>query len=201
MKKLVFVLIFSLFSSLASADADSILQDGFLGIVAKMTQSRDELNPVFGFRGGWIMNHSYGVGAGFYGGGKIEAHDPGNVEGKRDVAFYYFGIETEYTAAWDSRIHYTIHALTGIGGLSYTGDVDKKDFEPEYDSSGSSLSFDDGLLIFEPSVNVEVNVTKSIRITTGLVYRAVAGVELDGLDNADVGGPGVSLTVKFGKYR
>ncbi|MFC1508716.1 hypothetical protein ACFL60_03400 [Candidatus Omnitrophota bacterium] len=201
MKNVMLFVLLCLFSSQVFADSESLLQDGYLGLGAKMTQTGDGAKPAYGFRGGWIVNHSYGVGVGFYAGGKIGAHETGNPGKKRDLAFYHFGVETEYTGAWDRRVHYTIHAHIGFGGLSYTDLNDEKGIEPDVDSSGTSLSFDDGLFIFEPSFNVEINVTKSFRITTGLFYRAVAGVELEGLDNSDIGGPGVSFVVKFGGYR
>ena len=201
MKMMLLLVFFNIFSSQVFADSESLLQDGFLGLGAKMTQTGDSAKPAYGFRGGWIVNHSYGVGIGFFSSGKIEVHEQDNEGKKREIVFYHFGVETEYTVAWDKRVHYTIHSHIGFGGLSYTDIDDVVGIEPDIGSSGSSLSFDDGLFVFEPSFNVEINVTKSLRITTGLFYRVVAGVELDGLDNSDIGGPGVSFVVKFGGYR
>ena len=53
----------------------------------------------------------------------------------------------------------------------------------------------------QPEVEVDVNVTRFMRIGVGAFYRFVIGVKLeDKLTNADVGGPGALLAIKLGSY-
>ena len=196
MKKALLLILFCLFSSQVFADSGSILQDGFGGLSLKMTKINGKSAYIAGFRGGWIMNHSYVVGAGIYVlANNIDAPDGVSEEDKgKKLRFGCIGLEAEYIGKWNKRIHYTIHSLAGIGGLYYR---DEKDYVDE----DSGPSFNDALFVFEPTFNIEVNVSKKFRIATGVSYRAVAGVGLTGLDNSDIGGPGVSIVVKYGGYR
>lgn len=219
----IFLLIVScLISSQVLADNGSILQDPFGGVSIKATQINDESAFIAGLRGGWIMNNSYGVGGGFYfSPNDIDASTEASTGDKsHETSFIYGGLEAEYIGKWNKRIHYTFHSLIGIGGLSYGDDghysLKNPDLPPYY---YSSLSFKniggfsnsdnddddsfaiDGLFVFEPSINIEINVSSKIRIGAGVSYRAVTGVELDDLDNSDISGFGTSIVLKYGQYK
>ena len=183
-----------------NADTGSILQDGFGGFSLRMTRIKGESAFIGGIRGGWIMNHSYVVSAGIYGlMNEIDAPDEVSTGDKvQKIRFGYFGFEPEYIGKWDKRIHYSIHSIIGIGYLSYAyKDVVHDDYIGDL---GSSTAFGFGHFIFEPSFNIEVNVSDKTRINTGVSYRSVAGVDLQGLDNSDISGFGLSISVKFGGY-
>ena len=75
----------------------------------------------------------------------------------------------------------------GASGFSYS------------DNDDSSAS--DGLFVYEPSFNVEINLCSKYRLDAGISYRAVADVELHGFDNADLSGFGASLIFKIGQYK
>ncbi len=145
------------------------------------------------------MNHSYVVGAGLYGlihlMHKIDAPDEVYTKDKdQRISFLYGGFEAEYIGKWDKRIHYLFHSLIGIGGLSY---IDKEDDLYLQREKG----IDDGIFVFEPSFNIEVNIRNDFRIDAGVSYRSVTGVELRGLDNSDISGFGTSIVLKFGQYQ
>ena len=207
-----------LFSSQVCAETGSILQDWFWGPSLKMNQINGKSVVFGGLRGGWIMNHSYGVGAGMYFSlNKFDAFDEVSTRDKsHNISFVYGGFEAEYIGKWKKRIHYTIHSLIGFGSLSYGyTDYDYRyrgdDFP--YDSFKSVGGFSngntedddtgasDGLFVIEPSLNIEVNITKKLRFNTGVSYRAVAGVKLNGFDNSDLSGFGASIVFKSGQYK
>ena len=119
MKKVLILVLSCLFSSQVSADNGSILRDPFLGPSLKITEINDESAFIGGLRGGWIMNHSYVVGAGLYGlihlMHKIDAPDEVYTKDKdQRISFLYGGFEAEYIGKWDKRIHYLFHSLIGI---------------------------------------------------------------------------------------
>lgn len=205
---------FFLFSSQAYADISRAFHDVTGSLVIKGTSINKRPNTIVGFRGAFVKNHSYVLGAGIY--TIIDNIDLSyNVDGnniEQKITFGYGGFEVEYIGKWNKRIHYTVHTLFGIGAISYD-DMNGLLYNPQndyyhefydnnfYKNMGRSPAGDDWLFLFEPSFNVEINVTETLCVTTGLFYRAVAGVELKGLDNSDIGGPGWSFVVKFGGYR
>ncbi|MFC1651362.1 hypothetical protein ACFL2X_07305 [Candidatus Latescibacterota bacterium] len=210
----IFLLIVScLISSQVLADNGSILRDPFGGVSIKATQINDESAFIAGLRGGWIMNNSYGVGGGFYfSPNDIDASTEASTGDKsHETSFIYGGLEAEYIGKWNKRIHYTIHSLIGIGRLSYGDNEYYFEPDPPYfknvggfssgDNDDDDSSGSDGLFVFEPSINIEINVNSKIRLAAGISYRAVAGVELDDLENSDINGFGTSIVLKFGQYK
>ena len=204
-----------LFSSQVCAETGSILQDWFWGPSLKMNQINGKSVVFGGLRGGCIMNHSYGIGAGMYFSiNKFDSPDEVSTYKSHDYRFFYGGFEAEYIGKWKKRIHYTIHSLIGFGSLSYGyTDDDYRGDDFQYDSfksvgvfsNGNTEDDDtgasDGLFVIEPSLNIEVNITKKLRFNTGVSYRAVAGVKLNGFDNSDLSGFGVSIVFKIGQYK
>jgi hypothetical protein len=222
MNKIFLLIVSCLISSQVLADNGSILRDPFFGPSLIITEINGESAFIGGLRGGWIMNHSYVVGAGFYGLiNEIDASTEASTGDKsHETSFFYGGFEAEYIGKWNKRIHYTFHSLIGIGGLSYGDDghysLKNPDLPPYYYSSQSFKNIGgfsnsdnddddsfaiDGLFVFEPSINIEINVSSKIRLGAGVSYRAVAGVELKDLDNSDISGFGTSIVLKYGQYK
>ena len=54
--------------------------------------------------------------------------------------------------------------------------------------------------VFEPDLNLELNVTKFFRIGLGVGYRVVAGDDFKGYNYLDLSGVTGTLTFKFGKF-
>ena len=213
LKKSLLLLLYCFLSSQVYADSVSVFQNGYGSLVMKRTSVQERINTVFGFRSGWILNRSVIVGVGIY--GMIDKIDVSNDEGgniiESKINFGYGGFEAEYIRKLNKRYHFTIHSLFGIGALSYDGVGgllfrSKNDdyYENFYDSNfyknmGYPNAENDWLVVFEPSFNVGITVAETLRIVAGLSYRAVAGVELKGLDNSDISGPGVSVVITFGR--
>ncbi len=58
----------------------------------------------------------------------------------------------------------------------------------------------DLIFVIQPTLGVELNVTRFFRIEAGSSYRYVIGTDLDDMTDDDLRGFGAELTLKFGKF-
>ena len=111
------------------------------------------------------------------------------------IEFGYGGLVLEYIGKPDNLIHYSISAMIGAGEVSYSLFNYEMFYSGNYEDKQSSTVF-----VFEPEVNVELNVTTFFRLNAGISYRLVTGTDLAGLKNNDLSGPAVNLIFKFGAF-
>lgn len=151
-----------------------------------------------GAYGGWMINHKlmFGLGGQYL----ITQHDgfgvnPNNNK-KNELKMGYGGLVTEYTFFENKRIHATANSLFGVG-LVTNGSHGKYNAE-----TGESWRSEDesGFLVVEPSVNVEVSVTKWFRVSAGAGYRLVTSADITGISNADMSSPTANVALKFGVF-
>lgn len=176
-----------------------ISHGGFGGPVIKYTQIKNEPAVLLGGRGGWIINHSFIIGGGGYGlVNNINRNYPfvsGYLLNRPYINFGYGGLELEYIALSDNLTHFSVCTLIGGGGVSY-----RNNLWEENDNYNDWNSPNDAFFVFEPSVNLELNVIDFLRLNAGVSYRFISGVNLDNLKNSDFAGPSAVLTLKFGKF-
>ena len=106
----------------------------------------------------------------------------------------YGGFEMEYIHRSRKLMHFTILALIGAGSVKYRDRDWYWDWLDGYDHS------EDVFFVAEPSANLMMNVTTYFRVGIGASYRFVAGIEIGGLDEADLSGPSATVTMKFGSF-
>jgi hypothetical protein len=149
---------------------------GFGAPVFKLSDIEGQTALFVGGRGGWIINHTFVLGAGGYG---LSNDIDLGLSGTRDIELGYGGLEFEYINSSDNLIHFTVYLLVGGGGVS-----------------GPAVE-DESVFVFEPAVNGEVNFTTYLRVNAGAGYRWVTGVDSPGTDlNAFYG----QITFKFGSF-
>jgi len=173
--------------TLISGDIES---GGFGGPVIKYGSVNGEGGILVGDRGGWIINHTFIVGGGGYGlTNNVKAKIPAP-SGHKFLNFGYGGLELEYIARSDKLTHFSVMALIGAGGVSWRNE------------SGGMVGSDneDSFFVFEPAAQVNLNVTKNFRISGGVSYRYVSGVNLPASTNADLSGPTAVVTFRFGTF-
>lgn len=168
-----------------------ITHGGFGGPVVKFTQIKNESAVLVGGRGGWIINHTFIIGGGGYGlATQIKTDDI--FYNEAFLNFGYGGLELEYIIQSDNVVHFSVYTLIGAGGITYNNN---------YMEDWSSWDFgNDEFFVFEPAVNVEVNITSFFRINAGANYRYISGVNYDNLNNSDLAGFAGVLTFKFGSF-
>ncbi len=160
------------------------VESGGMGApVVKFTEIGNEFSVMAGGRGGWIINHTFLIGAGGY--GLANDLDLDGLHPRRDVEFGYGGLELEYINNSDGLIHFTLEGLVGGGGLTTR-------VQGIYES--------EAVFVLEGGGNLMLNVTPFFRMGIGGGYRWVTDVDTVILSSADMSAPYAALTFKFGKF-
>ncbi len=169
-----------------------ISHGGFGAPVIKYTQIHGEPAVLCGGRGGWIIDHTFVLGGGGYGlVNEIESEtDPLNNPAYINLG--YGGLELEYIIASDQIIHFSIYSLIGGGGINLA-----HHFNGDWDDGNHGH---DGFFIFEPAVNIELNIISFFRINAGVSYRLISGINYYEFTNSDIDGFSGTLALKFGKF-
>lgn len=166
---------------------------GYGGPVVKFTSIDNDFAVMAGGRGGWIVNHSFVLGAGGYGlvQDNIDRY-PISFDRNNFLTMGYGGFMMEYDFSPHRLVHGSGIILIGGGELSRA--ISGPYHWETLDNTG------DGFFVVEPEVDVTVNMTSFMRISTGASYRFVSDVEMSGLTNGDISGPAATLTLRFGKF-
>ena len=161
---------------------------GFIAPVLSLSSIADQGAVLVGLRGGIIINRSFVLGLAGYGLANdvdVSWYD------YRHLDFGYGGLFLEYVNRPHKLVHLSVHSLIGGGGLRYREEWYDNWFEDRYE---------DAVFVFEPGLDIILNITKHIRMGIGGSYRMVRDVDLGSLDNNDISGPSASLIFKFGKF-
>jgi hypothetical protein len=190
---LTFCICFQLFAQEQTLAGNGEMEHGgFGGPVFKYTQIKNEPAVLVGGRGGWIINHTFVIGGGGYGlVNQIKAdYLINNIQ--PFISFGYGGLELEYIIQSAQIVHFTVYTMIGAGGITYKEDL-LDDWEDWTHAS-------DGFFVFEPAINIEVNIINFFRINAGVSYRFVSGLYYGELQNSDLSGLAGALTLKFGSF-
>ncbi len=183
---LLFVSLHAREKTLATGSFDN---GGYGGPVWKVGLVNGELGMFTGGRGGWIINHTFAVGGGGY--GLITRVDTDlQSTGSNDLFLdlEYGGFEMEYIHNSDEIFHWTVHATLGGGTIRLM----------EHNPNEAIDS--DAIYIFEPSLNLDINIFTWFRLGLGASYRLALDVNLMGIDEADISGPSGGIIFKFGSF-
>lgn len=166
----------------------------------KFTAFDDDFAVLAGGEVSWIINHSFALGAGAY--GLTTEHHPGSVlagylwtADQSRTEMGYAGMTLRYVGLSDRVLHPTFDLLIGGGELDAHRNVEGWYREDDVDNSKV-----DGFFVLEPSVNAEINIVRFMRADVGAGYRFVSGITEWSFSNGDVGGPSVTLMLKFGRF-
>ncbi len=171
---------------LVSGDIDN---GGFGGPELRYSSIHDESALFVGGRGGWLINHRYVLGLAGYG-LATDVDAPGALASNYDIRFGYGGPFFEVIFAPMKVAHFSFMTLFGAGGLNYREKTQHMTWAGETNA----------VFVAEPSLMIELNVTKFMRIDFGAGYRFVAGTTIEGLTNRDVRGFSGVFGLKFGKF-
>jgi hypothetical protein len=174
--------------------ADEVVSGGFGGPVVLYSRVRGHDAFFLGGRGGWIANHRVVLGGGGFGMMSRVPAPPGALGGGENLrlGFGYGGLWLEYIFLPHKLIHASLGTLLGVGGASYTRIHDVLDESSEVES--------DGVFVADPTLCIELNVFRYMRIDVGAGYRFVGGLELSGLDHQALNGFTGTVQLKFGNF-
>ncbi len=170
--------------------AQNTESSGEYGTVAsKIGMVRSTKALFVGGRGGWIIDHTFAIGIGGYTLlNDIEARIP-DTAGNHLMTLNYGGVDLEYISPIGESYYLAIQALVGAGAIGH------KEI-PYLDRR----QYHDPFFVLEPSVTVEIAVTKIFRIGIGASYREVAWLESNLATQADLSGPSGFLSLKVGFF-
>ena len=193
-KKIIGLLIIFSIVIVQFAQADSLFSSGsissvFGGPLVKYTKINNKDALILGARGGWSFNSIFTIGGGAYG---LVNDIPINAA-QPDTNFInlgYGGIVVEYVGMSDNVIHWQVGGLIGTGAVSTR--------------NGNETGKNDIIFVLEPGADAVLNITSTIRLSAGISYRFVSGVDSDNFDyylkNSDLSNFSASLTLLFGSF-
>jgi len=166
---------------------------GFGGPVLKISSVSGEAGLLVGGRGGWIIkinpSTSLVIGGGGYGlTTDVKANNVFINNQQQYLSVGYGGVELEYVHQSYRLVHFSIQSLIGAGSVGYQN------------KNHDDRTNDDSFFVWEPGVNVLLNVTHFFRIGTGLGYRLTSGSHLTEAADSDLSGITGIITFKFGKF-
>lgn len=169
-----------------------VVQGGYAAPVFKMSKigPSNSSSLMVGGQGGWILDHRLVLGAGIYGlMTKVDAPQSSLLE-NHYIVFNYGGILVSYV--------YKSHKLFHLEGFTIVGGGSAQYRDENYSAiSGES----DWCTVFEPGLNVIMNILDNFRIGVGLSYRQVNKIgKLRGLSNKDFTGLNTQVILKLGSF-
>ena len=139
---------------------------------------------LMGGGGGILINDFFFGGYGIGLTNSIEFKGPSNNE----VGFGHGGFWLGYNFLSRKLVHPSLHMQVGWGKIS------------ERLPSGGPLDKGDNIFVIIPTLELEMNITKYFKISTGGNYRFVSFVDDENYSESDFISPGVFLAFKFGLF-
>jgi hypothetical protein len=103
-----------------------------------------------------------------------------------DMSMSYGGLWVGYSHHAKRAIHPAFFLETGWGRIK--------------SPSESGATFNDRIFVVNPEIELEANIARFFRISVGINYRIVGGLDSNSLSFANASGPGANLMFKFGWF-
>lgn len=174
---------------------------GHLSLNVKGTEVYDDMAVLVGGELVFTINHALNIGAAGYGmPSRVIYEDPAiNYLATPYVEFGYGGLFVEPVFFDQEIFHFTVPVLIGGGwsGLSDSRYYNNDDYDDEFRILDESAFF-----VFEPGVNLEVNLARNVKFTLGGSYRLISGTEFKNADitDSDLSGFSFSGGVRVGWF-
>jgi hypothetical protein len=113
----------------------------------------------------------------------------------------YAGLLIEPKLSGEQPFHLTFPLLFALGGASYTSRAMYPEWDEDELEYHRKVLDTDAFLVFEPGVQMEVNVFRFMRFSVGASYRCTKGIELQSVRSTILNGASFTTSLKFGKFR
>ncbi len=181
----------------------------WIGFTGGYTNLYDRDAYTVGMRGGLIFGHSLTIGLAGKGFGSFNTFD--KIENGRDLYLEggYGGLFIEPVLLPSEIFHLSFPCLIGAGGAAYTQhnagtkeiEWDWEDGEYDTDSHDDYKVIDsDAYVVFEPGVELEMNLAKCVRLGFDASYRWVYGLNLQNSKSDILDGFTTGITLKLGVF-
>ncbi len=146
------------------------------------------LTPLVGLRGAWLINRQFGIGLTGSAFGWDNTHIDTPAPGTR-MDGGYGGLLLQYIIASDRIVHGSIDATIGGGGLCFDPTTGRRE-------CNDKVVF----YVFEPTANVEVNITSWMRASLGAGYRFASVDDGRSQFKPEMGGFVTRTNIQFGQF-
>ncbi len=151
---------------------------------------------VIGGRAAWIINHSLALG--FAGSGFMNDFQYDAVYDEDiNLTGGYGGLLIEPIIFPKAPVHLSFPIIGGVGGIAYTRTSHTYN---NWDYPGSWIEDTETFLVFEPGVEMELNIVKFFRLAFGVSYRFTTDLQLLNIPPQALEGFTTGITFKFGKF-
>lgn len=174
---------------------------GFGGHLSTNLKGTEVLGETAGLVGGelvFTIAHSLNLGFAGYGLATNVKYDYPQTIGLNQTYLQmgYGGVLVEPVFFDQSLVHFTVPVLIGGG---WSGVSRYSHYHNGYDYEDYIIE-DTGFFVFEPGINMEVNIARYVKLTLGGTYRLVAGSELRDVSDSDLSGFSISGGLRFGWF-
>ena len=148
--------------------------------------------------GGWYSNSHFLLGISAAGvTNDIPVSPQNSVRPGVNMSYAYgqAGLVTGYTLGSGNVVHLVFNLFSGVG---FTGQYER--WGSGEDHIGGSDVDENWFFVAEPGMQVEVNLSRWMRFSPGVSYRAAFGSDAAGLSDRDLSDVSYNLTLKFGKF-
>lgn len=181
--------------SLLISDFHKLRYSGYGAPVISFGKAGNTLGTYVGGKGGLIINRQYVIGGGGFGlayPNKREDISGNPYTGDKPiVGMGYGGGMLEYIFSPSSLINATAGIVIGAGGIGVSDNVDSSDTEK---------TRNDIFFVMEPDINLSLNVTWFFRLSVGVSYRYVKGMNVYEFNDNDFTGFNGRITFAFGVF-
>jgi hypothetical protein len=169
MVAIIIVVCNSLFAQEETLYSGSVENGWYAALTFNVGPIMDEIGFFIGGKGGWIINHRFVLGAKGY-----ILLNPVDHPGLQNihVGFGCGGLLLEYICNSDKLWHLSIENMIGVAGV-YNDISESSQAHDPIDYTGESG------FIMEPGINIHLNVMENFRISSGLSYRWITGLDYD----------------------
>ncbi|MEM8566249.1 MAG: hypothetical protein AAGF85_07290 [Bacteroidota bacterium] len=169
---------------------------GFGSFDMKVTDFNEDKALFLGGHGGVILNKKFIFGGGGYGLTTSNTFDLEGSDQELELFGGYGGIILGYIIAPAEIIHVSFPVLIGAGGVEVA-----EEGAPIIDGERSILERS-AFFVVEPAVEIEINMTRFMRLAIGGGYRFIQGADLDvgSITNEDLSSWTAGVSFKFGKF-
>jgi hypothetical protein len=187
-----------------SSDVKSLLGKenelaGFGGADVKLSTIKDDRTLLLGMHGGFVINRHFLFGlsaCGMTTKNSFSGTHPGQTTTKQlNIEGGYGGLLFGATLFTKEVIHVTFPIVFGAGYL----DVVDPNFLGAFSNQEVTVE-QSAFVVVEPAVQLEINITKNLRLAAGASYRYVTASSLQNIVNSDLTGFASSVSVRFGRF-
>lgn len=160
---------------------------GYGSLDSKFTRISDKDAVLIGGHGGVIFNSYFYFGLGAYGLVTTNQFDGSFPEASLDLHMGYTGLMMGFNIMPKKVVHFSIPLFAAVGNL-------------ELENKGIFVE-NSAFLLFEPGLNLEINVVQFMKIGMGAGYRMVKGTNLrNNISDEDLSYWTGNFSLVFGKF-